>query len=119
MPAQALGQVPRQLYELLGRIVKLHASLRQLLSQLQEGNFVQCSLQSLLLVTAQPAQEVSSGKQGLAQLVWLIRPCLDSVFPYRFYVAEATDAALILPRSLPLLRLCCVLCLLAVFLTKP
>ena len=35
---------------LLGNIVSLHADFRHLLSQLQEGIFVQCSLTSLLLV---------------------------------------------------------------------
>ena len=52
---QALGGFPGELYALLGAIVELHVDFLHLLSQLQEGTFVQCSLHSLLLVSTRLA----------------------------------------------------------------
>ena len=47
---QGLDSFPQELYALLGAVVLLHRDFLRLLSQLQEGTIVQCSLQSLLLV---------------------------------------------------------------------
>ena len=49
--AQGLGCFPQELYALLGSIIALHGEFINLLGQLRDGSIVQCSLQSLLLVS--------------------------------------------------------------------
>lgn len=47
---QTHGQTLGELYSLFERIVALHACIREFLSHLEQGGFIQCSLDTLLLV---------------------------------------------------------------------
>ncbi len=49
---QAHAEDLERLYSLFHGIVDVHARLVDLLRQLHEGFFIQCSVQSLMLVTA-------------------------------------------------------------------